>query len=235
MVESEARDTRLDRASGSGGTPASQILRYLALAEPASGGGVRWGLLTNGRTWRLYWHGARSRAEGFVGFDLPAILDGVARSDAAATDQFRTFLLLFRRAAFDPTGPSGATFLDTALAEGRRYEERITAALSDAVFKRVFRPLVQTIAAHDPQRKDALFFLLYGLDRDAARYILSTFPIVREEEEARYQGRFRSRDLIEVVPGKSDRCISLVCSEKDGPDGGQTEALRGGFQGEGCS
>jgi len=73
VVESEARDTRLDRASGGSGTPALQILRCLALAEPASGGAVRWGLLTNGRTWRLYWHGARSRAEGFVGFDLPAI------------------------------------------------------------------------------------------------------------------------------------------------------------------
>lgn len=49
---------------------------------------------------------------------------------------------------------------------------------------------------HLRARLDALFFLLYGLDRDAARYILSTFPIVREEEQARYQGRFRSRDLI---------------------------------------
>ena len=44
-------------------------------------------------------------------------------------------------------------------------------------------------------RLDALFFLLYGLDRDAANYILGTFPIVREEEEKRF-GRFRSRDLI---------------------------------------
>ena len=43
---------------------------------------------------------------------------------------------------------------------------------------------------------DALFFLLYGLDHDAASYVLSTFPIVREEEGARYQGHFRSRDLI---------------------------------------
>jgi hypothetical protein len=49
---------------------------------------------------------------------------------------------------------------------------------------------------HLRARLDALFFLLYGLNREAARYILSTFPIVREEEEARYQGRFRSRDLI---------------------------------------
>ena len=49
---------------------------------------------------------------------------------------------------------------------------------------------------HLRARLDAMFFLLYGLDRDAARYILSTFPIVRAEEEARYQGRFRSHDLI---------------------------------------
>lgn len=62
VVESEASETPLDRGSGKGGTPASQILRYLALAEPASGGAVRWGLLTNGRFWRLYFHGARSRA-----------------------------------------------------------------------------------------------------------------------------------------------------------------------------
>lgn len=42
---------------------------------------------------------------------------------------------------------------------------------------------------------DALFFHLYGLDRDAADYVLGTFPIVRGEEEERW-GRFRSRDLI---------------------------------------
>lgn len=45
-------------------------------------------------------------------------------------------------------------------------------------------------------RLDALFFHLYGLDRDDADYVLSTFPIVRREEEARWGGRFRSRDLI---------------------------------------
>lgn len=49
---------------------------------------------------------------------------------------------------------------------------------------------------HLRARLDALFFLLYGLDRDAADYILDTFPILREEEEKRFAGRFRSRDLI---------------------------------------
>lgn len=45
-------------------------------------------------------------------------------------------------------------------------------------------------------RLDAVFFHLYGLDREAADYVLGTFPIVAREEKARYGGRFRSRDLI---------------------------------------
>lgn len=49
---------------------------------------------------------------------------------------------------------------------------------------------------HLRARLDALFFLLYGLDRDAAGHILGTFPIVRREEEKRFARRFRSRDLI---------------------------------------
>jgi hypothetical protein len=49
---------------------------------------------------------------------------------------------------------------------------------------------------HLRARLDALFFLLYGLNRDDAAYILSTFPIIQREEEAQFAGRFRSRDLI---------------------------------------
>jgi hypothetical protein len=45
-------------------------------------------------------------------------------------------------------------------------------------------------------RLDAIFFHLYGLERDAAQYVLGTFPIVQREEEERYDGRFRSRELI---------------------------------------
>ena len=184
VVESEARETPLDRGSGKGGTPASQILRYLALAEPASGGAVRWGLLTNGRFWRLYFHGARSRAEGFVGLDLPALLEGAAKGDRETLDLLRAFLLLFRREALEASGPAGKTFLDLALDEGRRYEQRITAALSEAVFDRVFPRLVSALAAHDPAAKPAdaawraeareaalillyrLLFILYAEDRD---------------------------------------------------------------------
>jgi hypothetical protein len=43
---------------------------------------------------------------------------------------------------------------------------------------------------------DALYFLLYGLSRDEAAEILETFPIVKRQDEARYGGRFRTKDLI---------------------------------------
>ncbi len=94
------------------------------------------------------------------------------------------FILLFRREAFEQVGPSGATFLDTAMAEGRTYEARVTEELSAAVFDRVFPSLVQAFAAHDPRaetespawRAEAregairllyrLLFLLYAEDRD---------------------------------------------------------------------
>ena len=48
---------------------------------------------------------------------------------------------------------------------------------------------------HLRARLDALYFHLYGLDRDDAGYVLNTFPIVRREDEAAF-GRYRSRDLI---------------------------------------
>ena len=48
---------------------------------------------------------------------------------------------------------------------------------------------------HLRARLDALYFHLYGLDRDDARYVLDTFPIVRREDESKFD-RYRTRDLI---------------------------------------
>ena len=48
---------------------------------------------------------------------------------------------------------------------------------------------------HLRARLDALYFHLYGLDREDADYVLSTFPIVRREDEAAF-GSYRTRDLV---------------------------------------
>jgi hypothetical protein len=187
VVENEARDTPLDRASGKAEAPSSQILRYLSRAEGASGGAVRWGLLTNGRFWRLYWAGARARAEGFIELDLPALLGAMpppVPADGAPDHWLRVFLLLFGRDALVPGGVAGRTLLDDALAEGRHYEQRITAALSRIVFDEVFPALVSAVVRDAPgampgdpaflaEAREAalrllyrLLFLLYAEDRD---------------------------------------------------------------------
>lgn len=43
---------------------------------------------------------------------------------------------------------------------------------------------------------DALYFRLYGLGEDDAAYILDTFPIVRAQEEAAFEGRYRMKEMI---------------------------------------
>ena len=48
---------------------------------------------------------------------------------------------------------------------------------------------------HLRARLDALYFQLYDLSREDAEYILSTFPIVRREDEAQF-GQYRTGDLI---------------------------------------
>lgn len=49
---------------------------------------------------------------------------------------------------------------------------------------------------HRMARLDALYFNLYGLSRDEAAYVLDTFPIVREHDEARWNGRYRTKELV---------------------------------------
>ena len=166
-LDSRDRDDRVQAS-----TPHGQILRYLSTADIVSSGAVRWGILTNGRTWRLYNYGARPRATGYYEADLQKIIrDG---DDTA----LRRFYLLFRRDSFIRQAGATTTFLKDALEEGRRYEERVAQDLSGVVFERVFPRLVQALAdatgagAGLEQVREAaliclyrLLFVLYAEDR----------------------------------------------------------------------
>ena len=48
---------------------------------------------------------------------------------------------------------------------------------------------------HLRARLDALYFLLYGISNEDAEYILSTFPIIRREDETEF-GRYRASEMI---------------------------------------
>ena len=138
LVESKRWGTHLDRGSRQQRTPAGQVLRYLRRADDLTNGALRWGILSNGQRWRLYYAGARSVAEQFFEMDLPAALD----DDRA----LKRFVLLFRPQAF-AIGASGQSLHGTILSEGRRYEERVAANLSDMVFHQVFPQLARALAA----------------------------------------------------------------------------------------
>jgi hypothetical protein len=169
IVEAKRWQRNLDRAESQatldGGAPSTQMLRYLTRAEVASDGRIRWGVLTNGRHWRLYYQGARSRAEEFLELDLPVLLGvpGVQADLGAAEtehrDHFvRVFLLLFRRQAFlpDPVDPEGRTFHLQALDRSREWEERVSTGLGAVVFQRVFPDLLAALIEHDPERPEPL-------------------------------------------------------------------------------
>lgn len=187
VQENKSWRVDLDRAmAGEGSAPSSQMLRYLRRADTFSDGAIQWGILTNGRLWRLYSTRARSRAEGYLEIDLAAAL-GIVKSEADADTlrhALRLFFLFFRRNAFVPSGLSGVSFLDAALDRGRRYEETVTADLSRAVFERIFPRLVTALADGDKERKPddptwraavkdsalillyRLLFILYAEDRE---------------------------------------------------------------------
>ncbi len=152
------------RGTGKGiqaASPHAQILRYLATADTVTDGHLRWGILTNGAVWRLYDQKTRPRATAYYQADLQALLT------ADDEDGLRAFHLLFRRSAFVRRPGAAATFLETALDEGKRYEQRVAQSLAGVVFERVFPSLVQALAdATDqpmPRIREAALIFLYRL------------------------------------------------------------------------
>ena len=142
-------------------TPHGQMLRYLSTADIESESRVRWGILTSGGVWRLYDYRARPRASGYFEADLGQMLD------SGDEDSLRLVYLLFRRSSFTPQQGAAVSFLEAALAEGRRYEEQVTEDISGTVFERVFPSLVEALADSAgeelPKAREAALIFLYRL------------------------------------------------------------------------
>jgi hypothetical protein len=188
IVESKRWKRPLDRRSSRRGeelAPSTQMLRYLRRVEDITTGKLRWGVLTNGGRWRLYYSGARSVSEQFFEIDLAALLAIGAQGDLLAPRSLeekrhalRVFALVFRREAFLPSPSDQRTFHQRAIDEGKFYEERVANDLSDLVFTQLYPLLARSIAAADEQaslddvRQAALIllyrllFILYAEDRD---------------------------------------------------------------------
>ena len=188
IVESKRWARPLDRRSGYRGeetAPSTQMLRYLRRVDDLSEGGVRWGILTNGQYWRLYWQGAHSVSEQFFELDLAAVLDLPGHNaDLFALDAverrhwLKVFILVFGRNAFLTDPRDGRTFHRRVIDEGRFHQQRVSGSLSELVFGEVFPSLAFAIAEAAPNsslkevREAALIllyrllFILYAEDRD---------------------------------------------------------------------
>lgn len=188
VVESKRWGRALDRAEGRSGadreTPSTQLLRYLRRIDDLTSGALRWGILTNGARWRLYYAGARSTIDDYLEIDLSRALkldDDLI--DATVTDEdrdhwLRVFAVMFSRSAFERDGRNAPSFHDRARQESAFYEERVAKSLSDLVFTRLYPALGQAIDRAAPAGTGLddirsatlillyrLLFLLYAEDR----------------------------------------------------------------------
>ncbi|WP_234554319.1 Eco57I restriction-modification methylase domain-containing protein [Thermus caliditerrae] len=186
-------------------TPSFQLSGYLQST------GLEWGILTNGREWRLYWGRAVDRQNRYFAVDLVQALED--------PEAFRFFWLFFRREAF-LEGPQGS-FLRRVLEASEQYGLRVGERLKEVVFEEVFPLLAEGfLRYHTEVRQEAvdetvlketyratmvllyrLLFLLYAEDRnllpvhDVLGYRdLSLTQLRREVAEGMDRGRVYIED-----------------------------------------
>ncbi|MBC8285881.1 MAG: hypothetical protein H8E42_00250 [Nitrospinae bacterium] len=194
LLEAKAWEVPLDKKGNSeefdGRIPSNQILRYLSLADIQSDRNIKWGILTNGRNWRLYYQDAQSRSEDFLEIDLPATVglknpevDLFTFEDSKKQDWLKVFYVLFGRKAFLKTPPKNSSFHEQALEQGKFWESQVAQDLSEVVFKEVFPQLIHCLKKYDGEAQETpvyleelrnsaltflyrLLFVLYAEDRN---------------------------------------------------------------------
>lgn len=124
-------DRRFDRET----PPMAQLLAYLSRAETQSNRRVRWGILTDGRKWRLCFQGAKSLLTDYLEVDIPVLLSvpGVETDLFSQRPQdpdhwFKVFLLFFRAmdSGLGPTGGPSIKAHLTKAAFGKRGSRAIS-------------------------------------------------------------------------------------------------------------
>ncbi len=106
--------------------PMYQIDSYLSLT------GVEWGVLSNGRFWRLLHKSSSRTLETYIEIDMLAMLEVGVESKAVAIATY--FWLFFNQTSYKPD-TRGNIFLNDALAQSRRYALALEADLRDNAYR----------------------------------------------------------------------------------------------------
>ena len=131
LGDAKAWSRNLDRKTQDRGDPFNNQNPNYQIDFYLRGADKDWGILTNGRQWRLYHRQTSYRLDNFYEVDLAALL-----SATGGLETFRYFYCLFRRDAFIPDA-SGTSFLNLVLGESQQY----TVAVSDDLKHRIYDAL----------------------------------------------------------------------------------------------
>ncbi len=170
LADAKRWSDSLDTRRAYDDNPSLQITNYLYRS------GVKWGILTNGRNWRLYEHEKSSKGGVYFEIDLANILDAQDRA------HFKQFYLFFRRHALIPD-EQGVTFLDRVAEGSAQYAAEVGNKLKESVYD-ALRQLMNGLLTHPSNKLDAndpgtlkevhdnalivlyrLLFILYAEDR----------------------------------------------------------------------
>src|SRR5690606_29844236 len=114
----------LDKAkTGKSSNPSLQISNYLLNTK------VQWGILTNGRLWRLYNRETCSRLDSYLEMDLANLLE---KDDLS---NYKWFYLIFRMGSFNPQ--NGIQFLDTIYEENVLKSKKLEKDVKENVYEAI--------------------------------------------------------------------------------------------------
>ena len=175
--------------------PSYQIAFYIQHS------GLQWGILTNGRLWRLYHKSTAHKLDHFYEIDLPALLE------SANPQNFLYFYAFFRRAAFD-AHPLGVAEI---LRESIEYALGVSNSLKDQVYT-ALRHVAQgfldfapnQLSPDDPTTLKAIYdsslimlyrllFILYAEARDLLP--ISNSDLYRENYSLRFIAHNTAKNL----------------------------------------
>ena len=199
--------------------PSWQIDYYVRIT------GLDWGILTNGRLWRLVHQDSSQRLNIYYEVDL---VDLLLREEPGP---LRYFLLFFRQAAFQPAA-QGRVFLDDVLAASNAYAVELEEDVEENVYQALERLMqgfldlpgnglgaddLRQIYDNSLYLLYRLLFILYGesrgllpMDQDDYRDHFSLEAVKR----AIAQGRMPTTAMTTVVWGRLQNLFRIINGEE---------------------
>lgn len=184
--------------------PMYQIDSYLSLTR------LDWGILSNGRLWRLIYRAESRSLDNYFEIDLQTMLDQSNRKQAAITATY--FWLLFNQAAFQ-LNSDGYVLLHDVYTQSQRYKRELEENLRGNAYRALEQLILgffnsnPTLSADNADHRDdvyrnslyllyRLLFLFYGESR-------SLLPI----HNAAYQERYSLQKITERLNRNSRKYV----------------------------